>query len=65
MSKLNKPRGATHVRISSGKKTALVEIKDLDCISGVAGELTWLKGSEKNGFTELGKEDFDGEYEPK
>ena len=63
--KLEKPRGATHARISSSnKRKAVVEIKDLDCLQGVAGKITWLKGSKTKGFRELGETDFDGEYEP-
>ena len=63
--KLEKPRGATHARISTfNKGKAVVEIKDLDCFQGVVGKITWLKGSAKNGFRELGETDFDGEYEP-
>lgn len=63
--KLEKPRGSTHARIStSNKAKAIVEVKDLDCFQGVAGKITWLKGSAKKGFRELGETDFDGEYEP-
>ena len=63
--KLEKPRGSTHARIStSNKASAIVEVKDLDCFQGVAGKITWLKGSTKNGFTKMGETDFDGKYEP-
>lgn len=61
--KLEKPRGATHARITTSNKTkALVEVKDLDCLQGVDGKITWLKAA-RNGFKELGESVFDGEYE--
>jgi len=62
--KLKKPRGATHARIATAnKRTTIVESKDLDCLQGVAGKITWLKGNKTKGFRELGETDFDGEYE--
>lgn len=62
--KLEKPRGATHARIiTSNKKKAVVEVKELDCLSGVAGSITWLKVGPHKCTKELGKTNFDGNYE--
>ena len=62
--KLERPRGATHARLfTPNKKAALVEVQNLDCLQGVAGKITWLKGSKSKGYKELGETDFDGEYE--
>ena len=47
----------TRQKLSWKSKTWIV-------FQGVAGKITWLKGSEKKGFRELGETDFDGEYEP-
>ena len=62
--KLEKPRGTTHARYTTAdKRTGILDVKDLDCLQGVSCTITWLKGNPRKGYTELGKADFDGEYE--
>ena len=61
--KLEKPKGATHGRIvTSNKKKATVEVKELDCLLGVAGWITWLKVGPHGRTQELGKTNFDGKF---
>ena len=61
--KLEKPQGATHARIvTSNKKKATVEVKELDCLLGVAGWITWLKVGPHERTQELEKTNFDGKW---
>jgi hypothetical protein len=61
--KLEKPKGATHARIvTSNKKKATVEVKELDCLLGVAGWITWLKVGPHGRTQELGKTNYDGKW---
>ena len=60
---LVRPTKATHALLTTadGKK-ALVEVANLDCLSGVEGELQWMRLAPKSREI-LGSVKFDGEIE--
>ena len=38
------PRNTTHVRLDTdGKRSSMMTVKDMDCIAGVAGTVTFLQ----------------------
>ena len=59
---LKTPRGTTHAKIlTSDRKKSLVEIKDMDCLKGCQGKVTYLKKL-RDKYVELGAFDFDGTW---
>ena len=65
------PRHTTHVRLDTRvdgtKRMALLAVKDMDCMAGSAGKVTFLKQLQGNSrgskrYKELGSFDFDGEW---
>ena len=62
------PRHTTHVRLDTTydgtKRLAIQAIKDMDCIRGCPGKVTYLQqlARGKNKYKELGSFNFDGEW---
>ena len=60
------PRHTTHVRLDTvfegTKRFALSLLKDMDCLRGCPGKVTYLKLERGNKYKELGSFDFDGEW---
>lgn len=58
------PRHTTHIRLDTGgKRSALMTVKDMDCIAGAAGTVTFLRQLHgKDKYKELGSFAFDGEW---
>ena len=57
------PRHTTHVRLDIEGRTALLAVKDMDCMAGAPGKVTFLrllKG--KDNYKELGTFAFDGKW---
>ena len=64
---LKTPRHTTHVKLVSefggSKRTAMLSVKDMDCMAGAAGKVTFLRQLHgKDKFEELGSFDFDGKW---
>ncbi len=63
---MKSPRHTTHIRIDTvyegTKRTSMMLLKDMDCISGCPGKVTYLKLERGNTYKELGSFDFDGEW---
>jgi hypothetical protein len=59
------PRGATHVKlITSDRKKAFDEVKNIDCFQGCPGKLTFFKKTREK-LVELASIEFDGVWPPK
>ncbi len=57
------PRNTTHVRLDTGdKRMALLAVKDMDCMAGTAGKVTFLRQLNKGKYKELGAFTFDGKW---
>jgi len=60
------PRHTTHVRLDTRvdgtKRMALLAVKDMDCLAGSAGKLTFLQQLRGNRYKELGSFAFDGKW---
>ena len=58
------PRHTTHVRLDTGdKRMALLNVKDMDCMAGSAGKVTFLRQLQgKDKYKELGSFAFDGKW---
>ena len=60
------PRHTTHVRldtrIDGTKRMALLAVKDMDCMAGSAGKVTFLRQLNKGKYEELGAFAFDGKW---
>ena len=60
------PRHTTHVRLNAknGKtsKVAVMSVKDMDCLAGSPGKVTFLQQLHGNQFKELGSFEFDGKW---
>ncbi|MBC8245699.1 MAG: hypothetical protein H8E20_15070 [Verrucomicrobia bacterium] len=61
------PRHTTHVRLDTQlggtPRTALLAVKDMDCMAGVAVEVTYLQLLRgKDNYRELGSFAFDGKW---
>ena len=56
------PRNTTHVRLDTdGKRSSMMTVKDMDCIAGGAGTVTFLQQLHgKDKYKELGSFAFDG-----
>jgi hypothetical protein len=63
---MKKPRHATHVKLSTTfegtKRKAILDIKDMDCIAGCPGTVTYLRQLRDKTYEELGAFEFDGEW---
>ena len=58
------PRGATHVKlITSDRKKAFDEVKNIDCYQGSPGKLTFFKKTREK-LVELNSIEFDGGWPP-
>jgi|TARA_R100001082_G_C4214228_1_gene96402 hypothetical protein len=62
---MKKPRYTTHVKLETkynGRKcNSLMLTKDMDCIAGVPGKVTYLRKMHK-GFKKMGTFNFDGKW---
>ena len=59
------PRGATHVKlITSDRKKAFDEVKNIDCYQGSPGKLTFFKKT-RDKLVELDSIEFDGVWPPR
>jgi hypothetical protein len=59
------PRGATHVKlITSDRKKAFDEVKNIDCYQGSPGKLTFFKKTREK-LVELDSIEFDGVWPPR
>ena len=61
------PRHTTHARLDTEfegtKRFGLVSIKDMDCLKGCPGKVTYLQQMHgKDKYKELGSFDFDGQW---
>ena len=57
------PRHTTHVRLDTDdKRMALLTVKDMDCMAGSAGVVTFLQQLHGNRYKELGSFAFDGKW---
>jgi hypothetical protein len=61
------PRHTTHVRLDTRvdgtkKRMALLAVKDMDCMAGSAGKVTFLRQLNKGRYEELGSFAFDGKW---
>jgi len=61
------PRHTTHVRLDTKfdgtKRMAMMAVKDMDCIAGTAGKVTYLQQLHgKDKYKELGSFAFDGKW---
>jgi hypothetical protein len=58
------PRGATHVKlITSDRKKAFDEVKNIDCYQGSPGKLTFFKKTREK-LVELNSIEFNGVWPP-
>jgi hypothetical protein len=57
------PRHTTHVRLDIEGRTALLAVKDMDCMAGSPGRVTFLRLQKgKDNYKELGSFAFDGKW---
>ncbi len=63
---MKSPRYTTHVRLDSvfagTKRVAVEQIKNMDCLKGCPGKVTYLRQLRGNKYQELGSFDFDGTW---
>ena len=66
MAAIKPPRNTTHVRLDTEfegtKRTATQRIKDMDCLKGCPGTVTYLQQVHGNKYKELATFDFDGTW---
>ena len=60
------PRYTTHVRLDTKyegtKRMAICSIKDMDCLAGCEGKVTYLHKLSRGKYKELGSFAFDGKW---
>ena len=65
-SSMRTPKHTTHVRLDTHyrgtRRMAIMSIRDMDCLSGAPGTVTYLKQLSRGRYKELGSFEFDGKW---